>query len=173
MYRKLLSGQFGNIMRAWPSLDAVEQSGYRGFVSMRSMQRDNPIRLYHVPFAELRERVAALPPALKKHGLVFSESPPDECRIIQGELTINHCGYWFEHTYSPLPMRLAFDVQRSRATGLEAKLLLERYVSPPDLDDIKHLLEAYPDHVIEFSAFSIPIGVIPGRRACIWEVRQY
>jgi hypothetical protein len=33
------------------------------------------------------------------------------------------------------------------------------------------LLERYPHHVIELSACSRAVGVIPLRNTCVWEVR--
>lgn len=173
MYECLLAGKFGNFVRAWNSLADVEASGYRGHVSLRSKEVSNPVRLYHVPFADLRQTVETLPESQRLSGLVFSESPPDEKRTIQGELMRNHKGYVLTYSYVPKPMRLAFADQCLTATGLEAKMLLEHHLTPTDYDELQLLLDLYEDHVIEFSAFSVNVGVLPRRNCVIWEVRLY
>lgn len=174
MYKRLLSGRFGNIVQAWPSYADIEASGYRGHVSIRSKQTSNPVRLYHVPFDDLKAAVDGLPESYRKAGLMFSESPPDHKRTIQGELMRwEHGGYYLTYSYAPHPMRIAFDKQRLEARGLAAKMILLHHLSPVDYDELQGLLESYPDSVIEFSAFSCPVGIIPGRRMVIWEVRNY
>jgi hypothetical protein len=55
--------------------------------------------------------------------------------------------------------------------GLAVRGLLARFLTPSDRDDLADLLDLYPGHVIEFSACDRPAGVLPHRRAVIWEVR--
>lgn len=173
MYELLLGGRLGNFVRAWDSLDAVMGSDYRGLVSMRSRERSNPVRVYHVPIDELPGRVAALSEAATRNGLVFSEAPPDEKRTIQGELMRDERGYYLHYSYSPEPMRTALEKDGRHARGLSAKMLLETYLEPSDFDTLQELLDSYPGAVIEFSAFTVPVGVIPHRKMVIWEVRNY
>jgi len=63
--------------------------------------------------------------------------------------------------------------QTLHAFGLNAKMILEKNLYTSSLADIYALLEIYPDSVIEFSSYSIPVGNIKGRNAVIWEVRNY
>lgn len=172
MYAALLGGKFGNICRAWDSLTAVKASGYRGYVSLRSKQVANPIKMYHVPYADLAGVVAALPTAQRAGGLVFSESPPDDKRVIQGEVCRREFGLYLTYTFVGLPMRLAFAKQQLEARGLRAKLILEHYLAPEDVEHLNGLLDTWQDHVVEFSAFACRVGTW-GRRMVIWEVRLY
>jgi hypothetical protein len=41
-----------------------------------------------------------------------------------------------------------------------------------DYDWLQELLEIYPDHVIEFSSYSVPVGNLQ-RCLVVWEVRKY
>ena len=173
MYELLLAGKLGNRVRAWDGLKALEASGYRGQVSLRSKNIADPVAVYHVPYEMLHEVLDANH-LCHRTDIVYSESPPDEMRVIQGELTRSpYCGLFFKYTFAPLPMRSAFDQGSFQyAEGLRAKLLLEHYVDPSSLDDLYELLDEYPDHVIEFSSFAVPVGVL-GRLAVIWECRLY
>lgn len=168
MYDLLTRGRFGNFVRIWESVAAVEASGYRGLVSMRSKDVSNPIKLYHVPAAELRSRFASLPPEKVRSGVIFNEAPDDCGRLIQGE----YDGYHFDHTFARYPMRIALEKQRISATGLRAKGILRHYLDPGDYDWLHELLDDFPGATIEFSAFAKPVGMLH-RRMVVWEVRHY
>jgi len=169
MYDLLQAGRFGNIARQWNSLDDLDASGYEGLVSMRSREISNPVRLYHVPKHEMRTAVANLTDAQRMSGLVFSEAPPDHERTIQGE----YDGHCLTYSFAPLPMRLAFDQQRLDERGLAARMTLRRHLEPGDFDWLHELLDEFPGSVIEFTAFRVPVGVLPGSKMLVWEVRHY
>lgn len=71
------------------------------------------------------------------------------------------------------PWRGSFRNHGKQAAGAAARLVLEQYLWPSDLDDLYALVERYPEHTIEFSACWRKIGVMPNRRMCVWEVRKY
>jgi hypothetical protein len=172
MYNLLLSGRLGNYARAWTSADDVLASGYSGEVSLRAQKIGDPVKLYHVPVIRLRE-------TLRQHGLqdrkdlVFSEAPPDDKRVIQGELAVTERGLYLNYTFAKHPMRIAFREESRHAYGATAVQIVRDYVDPPSLDDLWGLLDDYPGAVVEFSTFRVPVGVMPHRRTLIWEVRHY
>lgn len=168
MYRALYAGRFGNYPRAWQSLKEVLESGYSGHVSIRSKQTSNPVKLYHVPADELAGKVHSLPPAHRDAGLVFSESPDDSKRTIQGE----YDGFNLTYSFYQAPMRLAFEKQMLHAEGPSARWLLKRYLESADLEWLDDLLLDFPGHVVEFSAFSCRVGM-DRRWMIVWEVRAY
>lgn len=51
--------------------------------------------------------------------------------------------------------------------------LLTRWMDPSSMEDVRELLDMYPDATIEFTCFDRDTGVIPGRNTLIWEVRDY
>jgi hypothetical protein len=95
-----------------------------------------------------------------------------DCTIFQGEIA--HGEWLYDLTYSLVnaPMREALKQQTLYAQGLKAKLLMEHYLDPGDLDWLLELLEIYDGHVIEFSHFAVPCGTL-NRRMVIWECRAY
>lgn len=189
MYELLQRGQFGNIAPQWNSLDdaidGAKAFGKDAQVSLRSREITNPLKMYHVPVHELRQRVAALPQYQTQGGIVYSLAPPDQFRTIQGEVSYTTKGFTFDYTTVGLPMRLAFLEERIGLTGTAALMKFRAAVPPADVDRILEILAtygpdlsdpfAYPriDTVIEFSAFSVPFGTVPGSRVLIWEVRNY
>lgn len=173
MYELLSAGRFGNHIRVWYTLDEALASGYTGLVSIRSLQVTHPVRLYHNPMEKLAEIVAGLPSSVTERGLVFFEAPPDAKRTIQGELTRLDSGYYLYYSRDCSPMRIALEKDGKHAYGLAAKLILQHYLEPSDYDALQDLLDDFPGAVIEFSATSVPIGVIPHRKMVVWEVRHY
>ena len=70
-------------------------------------------------------------------------------------------------------MNVALREKEERISGLNAKIILQRNLSPSSLSDMESLLQTFPNDVIEFSSYSIPVGNIQGRNTVIWEVRNY
>lgn len=169
MYRLLEAGRFGNYPRMWSSVQSILDSGFRGDISIRSKDIANPVRLYHIPVAELDSKVNQLVDSQKYSGLTFTEAPPDGYRVVQGE----YDGYNFDYTFAPHPMRIAFEHQRLHANGAKARWLLKAYLDSNDLDWLDGLLEDFPGSVVEFSAFSVPVGVVKSSKTIFWEVRHY
>lgn len=77
--------------------------------------------------------------------------------------------------FAPMTWRQVFDTPglASNSAGLLARSLLRHYCDPASVDCIYELLDLYPDHAIEFSAFRVPVGTVPHRNTVIWEVRDY
>lgn len=72
------------------------------------------------------------------------------------------------------PMRKTMAMGWHRHTSyLETRLLLDRYMDPSSRDDVDALLDLYPDAAIEFTAFSVNVGLFPGRNVVFWETRNY
>lgn len=168
MYDLIERGRLGNYPRWWRTIEQIHADGYRGHVSIRSLTRSNPVKLYHVPAHRLAKCVSRLPKEHRDAGLVFSESPPDEKRVIQGEWDGRHLTY----SYAKLPMRLAFEQDLRHANGLRAISLLRSAVPPRDFDWMDELLLSFPGHTIEFSTFRSRVGLLSGF-TLFWEVRGY
>lgn len=72
------------------------------------------------------------------------------------------------------PMRQTIARGWHRHRGyLETRILLRRYMDPSSQDDLDMLLDMYPDAAIEFTCFSVNVGVFPHRNTIFWEVRNY
>lgn len=106
---------------------------------------------------------------------ILDDGAPDEYRTLQGEVcrTIRGLESYLEVGGS-LPMRPAMAAGLMKHRGyLETKVLLDRWMDPSSRDDLDALLELYPEATVEFSCFSVDVGVFLGRNTIFWEVRNY
>jgi hypothetical protein len=169
-YRMLRTGRFGNYPAAWSSLEDVLAGGFTGEVSIRSREISNPVRIYHIPVADLAATVAALPEEQKRAGLEFSEAPPDDKRVVQGERD----GQRLYYSYVGKPMRFALAEGGQHLYWAQARMFLKRHLTAGDYEWLESLLEDFPGHTVEFSAFSVPVGQLgptTGSQCIFWELR--
>jgi hypothetical protein len=176
-------GLLGNKPRTWVGIEALRASGYTGLVTARSTGQGGGWTKYGVtvrdgePF-EIEEAVVAGAPVKIRHsavwpGVTYNESAPDDLLLIQGEVARVPGGLYLRFDRTPgLKMREAMKIAKD-ATGLTAKLMLQHLLWPASYDEVMDLLDAYPDHVIEFSAYDVACGNLPHRNTLVWEVRRY
>lgn len=105
---------------------------------------------------------------------VMDDGAPDDKRTLQGEVCRTTRGMEGYLTTAKLPMRQAFAEGHAKQYGyLATRLLLEKYMDPSSRDDLDALLEQYPDAAVEFTCFSVNVGVLPHRNTLFWETRDY
>lgn len=170
MYEHYYAGRLGNKPRTWKRTIDLIDSDYRGLISIRSLQISNPVRKYHVPYESFQSVLRELHRlnGIEPEDLTFVEAPDDTARSIQGE----YDGYHLTYSFEPLPMRLAMDKDTRHARGVFASVLLKVHLDPVDYDWLQELLVLYPDHTIEFSGFTKPVGELK-TKMLVWEVRAY
>lgn len=106
---------------------------------------------------------------------VMDDGVPNEKQTLMGEIVRTERGMeGFITLATPLPMRpaMAAGLMKHRSY-LETRLLLETYMDPSSRDDLDQILELYPDHAVEFSCFSVNVGILPHRNTMFWETRLY
>lgn len=108
-----------------------------------------------------------------EQNLYISTMAPEEKKIFQGEVALGPWGYYLYYNTYALPMRQGMALITYSAQGLRAKLLLDHYLCPNSREWLDYLLESYPNHVVEFSTYSVEWGTLPGYNTLFWEVRQY
>lgn len=92
---------------------------------------------------------------------------------LQGEVCRTFRGWEGFMGYTPgLPMRKAFPYMRA-VSGSEILVLFNRWMDPSSQDDLRDLLDLYPDAIVEFTCFTKDVGNIPGRNTIWWETRNY
>jgi len=106
---------------------------------------------------------------------VMDDGCPDQYRTLQGEVVRTERGLeGFLETEGKLPMRPAMAAGHMKHRSyLETRLLLEKYMDPSSRDDLDSILEMFPDHAVEFSCFSVNVGIFPRHNTLFWEVRMY
>lgn len=166
--RRYKLGEFGNAAPTWDSIGEWLDSGYSGRVHIRSREAGDRT------FYNVLGPVHAQDCADQLEDYYVSAMAPHGKGLIQGEVQRSNNGLELYWTSAHLPMREAFAKYGGVAdTGLTAKLLLQKVMDPMSYEWLEYLLEAYPDHVVEFSSFGVNWGTIPNRNTVIWEVRKY
>jgi hypothetical protein len=177
MYAAYERGAFGNKLRTWKNIKEICDDNYGGTMTARSIGvGGGGLTSYRIASLGdalnlvLKWRDQGIPPEKVR----FNESAPDHLLILQGEVSRLWDGLHLRWSDTPsLKMREAMEHDCHHSRGLKAKLLLEGKLTPSSLEDLYALMEQHPTSVIEFSAYSKPVGHLPGRNAVIWETRDY
>lgn len=172
-YRRFYEGEFGNHGPMWKTVRDFLQSGHPGPIAIRCMRRGGRCD-YFVPRDEVLARTRSFVnqgyPELE---LNFSAMAPDDRSTLKGEVAYRETGVHLLGTYARLPMRMALAEKSFYQQGLTATMTLKRAMDRGSYEWIQKLINRYPDHVIEFTSYEFPWGVLPGMNTVIWEVRKY
>lgn len=80
---------------------------------------------------------------------------------------------WAVVGHTGLKWRPAFASVSTHHEGTAARQLLRRHLNENSYHDVEELFEKYPGHVVEMTALDRCFGLVPGRNAVVWEVRDY
>jgi len=173
-------GFFGNRPLTWNSYEEILASGWKGGVCMRSKKSiERKHVIYNIPLEKVPDEIKKWEDmGFPAKTITFNQSMPDEHLLIQGEFmdwTIYNGQSSILYTKVKKPMNLALAEQTLHAEGLAARLLLKTNLSPSSYEDLQAIIDEgkFERSVIEFSAYDICVGNIPGRNTIIWEVRDY
>jgi hypothetical protein len=174
MYVRYHRGDFGNKLRAWPTLEAFSAANFAGTVSLRySGPQGGAWLKYDVRPSEVEAWAARwIAEGAKRELIQINESAPDERIVVQGEAVRSTEGLALFCSREKTKMRTALR-NGKQFYGLVAETILKDAMSPGSYDDLQILFEEYPDSVIEVSVYSICLGDTPGRNSIVWEVRNY
>jgi hypothetical protein len=179
MWRRWQAGEFGNKPRVWLSLAELSASGYTGPVVVRYKAASAKWVAYHVPAAEVPDKVAEfVADGADPRLFAFNESVPDPLITLQGEYLRNPPSIpgqmpgQLHYSLVPGTHRGSLRDHGRHAGGLEAQGILRRWLDAPSYEWLMELSELYPDHVVEFSTFSRSLGDLRWNTV-FWEVRLY
>jgi len=170
-------GELGNKPRTWRNYAELAGSGFDSTVAIRYAGRGwgapfiPHLSVKQVP-GELRKLARA---GWRTEDFQISEqlTPSIIKYLINGELIRTEEGTSLYYSTENRLFRYAMGHSGRQVFGLRACMTLSQYLWPIDLDELMEIHERYPYHAIEFSGFNEPVGIIPGRRMIIWEVRNY
>jgi len=170
--RRYIAGEFGNHTRSWQGIDDCPCLGMENY-HIRNRIIGGPT-WYNVCGEHLRDMWEAVcsvhaDPA----NLYISEMAPTPYTTIQGEVIRSPQGLYLYYNQVPLPMRDGFRIERKEAFLVKAKELLRHYLCDNSWEWMQHLLDSYPDHVVEFSSYSQSCGTLPNHNTLFWEIRAY
>ena len=183
MYAALTRGDFGNTVPQFFSVESWKQSidcARYSFWGIRSCQAggDRRCRL-NVPSAEVEQLYRMwfpggggnISPMIDCYAMLraevidtkFAPTPGLNLHYVPPGSAIDQADPW----------RGAFRQFGQRIAGLAAVRVLQQSLWPADLDDLRDLLQRYPEHTIELSACDRAVGQRCHRNTIIWEVRKY
>ena len=165
------AGILGNKVLTWNSYAEILRSGWKGMVCIRSKKGiERGKMVYNI-------KIEDIPKYLENFGgeenVIFNQSMPDEHLIIQGEIMNDQKGIHLLYTTIKKPMNLGLAEENRTVNGPAAEKILFHNLSEESYNEINRLLIEFPESVIEFSTYSVPVGNLPNRNTVIWEVRNY
>lgn len=170
----MTAGLWGNRLKIWPLEEFVDEGNPSARYVLRYLgSAGGAWCFYHLMVDQIPEYVKRIiseggDPSL----ITVNLQAPPHLSTFNAEYLNEGKGYLFYST-AALPMREALRIYPQHTDGFRARCLLRHFLSPASYSDFEPILESYPDHVIEISAFSCHLGDLPGRNAIVWEVRQY
>ena len=108
-----------------------------------------------------------------KEELSISLMAPHHHQTINGEVMRDHRGLCLYYSEVKEAMRPSLARGGKQVFRLQAGMVLRQNLTSHDRDWLMHLLNLYPEHVIEFTAFNRTWGTVPRSQCVIWEVRRY
>lgn len=173
--RRYAKGEFGNASPTWDDIQDLGDSEYDGLVHIRNRVAGGPT-WYNIPsFPDAGEKWFDLTEdqGVDPASLYISAMAPTEKTLFQGEVIQGLKGLDLTYTTVAKPMRDALREQTNNAQGIRALTLLRHFLCSRSWDWMVYLLDAYLDHAIEFSTYSVNWGTLPGYNTVFWEVRLY
>jgi hypothetical protein len=169
MYAEMKLGKFGNHTPFWTPEEAKE-------LTDEERERWHPFSIrWLVPSANTvynrgLHEVLRILSETSTPGLVCAMAPNGK-EILQGEVTRTELGLVLFYGTRPGVMKQNMP-DFIHAYRLTAKMILQHFMDEPSYNNLMRLLDEYPDHVIEFSTFSVRCGSL-NWNTLFWEVRQY
>jgi hypothetical protein len=175
-YQRAALGEFGNQIKSWLSLGDFFSDPEKKFpVAVRYMEPGSPFCVMDLASSkdvwEATDKMSELGADLSL--MVVNECAPDDKLTIQGELCERPGGAYLHYsTKRGYRMREGLAKFGRHITGLGSILTLAHFMDPTAFDAVRQLLQEYPEHVIEFSCYTVGVGTL-GWNTIIWEVRAY
>lgn len=180
-YKLWQSGQFGNKLRAWRSIEEWKASQFPGLVVLRTLMEGGGPCVYNLKPEAVQSAVDGwLEQGIPLDRIMVNEAAPDQSVLLQGEylndiVAMGDSPWWgyFYYSREKAQMRDALRASHEVATNLRASLLIQMAMTPSSYEDWLVLLDSYPGHALEVSIYDRCLGDTPGRNALVWEVRKY
>lgn len=170
------TGQFGNYLRCWNTLEDLSRTGYDGHITIRSRKKNSPFFVADtIPSAACHYLQNIGVNQAQMVDLFFQEIPnPNLLRNANLEGGYIEAGSFLSlalerDTLSPVR---GICERAKHYSGVLARLALEYALRPDSLDELDRLWSIYPNAIIEATEFKEPVGALE-KNLVIWEVREY
>jgi hypothetical protein len=176
-------GYYGNHLKFWISLEDF-------FIDLDtgawSVEEPVVLRTVHLPGIKLPDYCSRTKPSevtalatrwVKDYGvkfdqIVLNEIGPDKDIVLQGEIMRTERHYDLYFSTMQVMMRKALRWNPQHACGLAAIKRVEQVMDDSSFDNLHRLFDEFPDAIIEFSTYAVPLGVLK-LNTVFWEVRAY
>jgi hypothetical protein len=161
-----------NTPRYWDRLEDVDTDST---LTARNVKNPGSKTYYLKTLSQMKQIFRRVP----QENYTFLENPPDGFRSIQGEFTRLNGNWYLKYNRSQGTLGESLPVDHTITTGAYAMRLLRDNLDGASFEDMMLITDMFGDRynvetpVIEFSAYTIPIGQLRGRNTIIWEVRSY
>lgn len=176
-YKLAETYKFGNRFQTWDGLDAWLDSDYEGPIRFRSKVPGSKLFTTGKPYegeSIVRAYEGALQMGENPDNIIFCEPAPEQYLTFQGEVCEGRIGElcltW--STEPGITNREAMTRPTGRHSGLSAHLICRHFLDDSDYRWLMGLLRIWNGHAVEFSAYSIPVGLFQTRMV-VWEVRNF
>lgn len=181
MYELYFAGAFGNTLVNWRTIEAFKADLEAGKwpkdrpVALRTSTKPGVVPPRYCVRTETWEVEELAASWVKDYGIPHSginvnELGADHLIVLQGEIMRSTNYFDLRGSYEKTVMRTALATNQFHVYGLEAYLLVKEKFDAPSWDNLQRLFDEYPDAVIEFTCYGIPVGD-HGWNTVFWEVR--
>jgi hypothetical protein len=171
MYRLLNAGVLGHTLPAAETvLDAERLTRNGGLFAVR-MKQAGGRTMFDLTADQSLAAVRAMPAG------TWNLSPmlDDAKRVCYGHLLDGPGGWSLHYTTDPKPARLKYEqdgCEQRWLNGLAARMYLRGIMDQAGWDTLTGLIEAYPDHAIEFTVMRSRLDAFGPTNTIFWEVRD-
>jgi hypothetical protein len=170
------AGRLGNYLRSWDTPAAVEASGYRGFLTIRSRTPSSRWFVAEVHYLDLERVLGKIarcggPDA---SAFYFQEVPaPGTRRIANLEAMLTERGVFLYFERDTMnPVRGIRERGSCVDGGLRAQAVLRSLLSPGSYDTLQEIWSEHPTSIIEATEWAAPCGAFH-QPLTVWEVRDF
>lgn len=174
-------GLIGNMLRNWTFQQWSEFHSTGQFpvdvIAARCTQKTGVPVNYDLKPQEALDWVQGLSATYSVPGdsFQFAECAPDHTNTLQGEV-MRDSNYVSLHYALDAHKRMRYTLSdpaiARHATGLQAVMLLKRYMDPLGWDTLQYLWDRWPEAIIEFCCYQKPCGVLQSN-TLFWEARTH
>lgn len=169
--RRYQAGEFGNHSPTWDTPEELAKDAEPDALVHLRNRIAGGSTYYNIRAADAFDLWTEMGPQIPQW--YCSAMAPTEHTIAQGEVMDGPWGLHLLWTFVKKPMREALTQFHHTDVGLVARMRLRIGMNDLSYEWFQYLLEAYPDHVIEFSIYDHCWGTVPGHNTVFWEVRKY
>lgn len=169
------AGEFGNASPTWMDLfKFIEEADPRELYHLRNGAVAGGMTYYKQTYLQAIKRWREAENRGDWYCSMQVPSRVEQSLLLQGEVILTPwSGINLLYSRVKEPMRTALATHSESSQGIIAVSLLRWALCPNSYEWLQELLDRYPEHAVEFSAYERRWGTLPNFNTLFWEVRYY